>query len=546
MFGEVLLASFLLQTMGLVTPLFFQVVVDKVLVHRGLTTLDVLIIGLFGISIFDAVLGFLRTYIFSHTTCRVDVQLGSKLFGHLMALPISYFESRQTGQTVARVRELENVRSFLTGSALTVVIDFAFTLVFFFVMWLFSPVLTFIVLATIPVYIGLSVLVTPALRMRVEEQFQRGAANQSFLVESVAGVQTLKAMAVEPQMQARWDESLAAYVKASFRTVSLGALGSQIVLLVNKLMMAALLWWGAKLVIANDLTVGQLIAFNMLAGQVSQPIIRLAQLWQDFQQFRISIERLGDVMNTKAEVAATAMPENLPPLKGRIEFQNVTFRYRPGEREVLKDASFVIEAGEHVGIVGRSGSGKSTITKLIQRLYVPESGRILIDGMDIALMDPSWLRRQIGVVLQDNILFNRTVRENIALSNPSMSMSRIVEAAQLAVAHEFILALPQGYETVLEERGSNLSGGQRQRISIARAIAAKPKIIIFDEATSALDGESEELVLLNMSNFSAGRTVVFVAHRPSAIASASRIINCQGGVVSHWSKQQAERARRAE
>ena len=273
LFSEVLLASFFLQSFGLITPLFFQVIIDKVLVHRSLTTLDVLIIGLIGITVFEALLGFLRTYIFSHTTTRVDVQLGSKLFGHLLALPISYFETRATGQTVARVRELDSVREFLTSSALTVVIDLFFTFIFFGVMWLFSPILTLIVLASIPLYVVLSIAITPELRRRVEERFYRGAANQAFLVESVSGAETLKAMAVEPQMRARWDENLAAFVKASFRTITLGAAGSQIVMLINKVTMALILFFGAQLVMAGELTVGQLVAFNMLAGQVSQPII---------------------------------------------------------------------------------------------------------------------------------------------------------------------------------------------------------------------------------------------------------------------------------
>lgn len=531
LFSEVLVASFFLQSFGLITPLFFQVIIDKVLVHRGLTTLDVLIIGLIGITVFEALLGFLRTYMFSHTTSRVDVQLGSQLFKHLLALPISYFETRATGQTVARVRELENVRDFLTSSALTVVIDLLFTFVFFGVMWLFSPALTLIVLGSIPFYILLSLAITPELRSRVEERFYRGAANQAFLVESVSGAETLKAMAVEPQMRSRWDENLAAYVKSSFRTITLGAFGSQTVQMINKLVMALLLWFGAKLVMTGQLTVGQLVAFNMLAGQVSQPIIRLAQLWQDFQQFRISIQRLGDILNTKTEIEVASTPENMPPIKGKIQFDHVTFRYRPNEPEALQNVSLKIQPSQTIGIVGRSGSGKSTITKLIQRLYVPETGRVLIDGVDIGLLDPSWLRRQVGVVLQDNVLFNRSVRENIALSNPAMPMRRIIQAAELSGAHQFILQLPRGYDTVLEERGSNLSGGQRQRIAIARALATNPRILILDEATAALDYESERNFQESLKLVARGRTVIIVAHRLSTILNADRIIVLDKGRI---------------
>ncbi len=531
LFSEVLVASFFLQCFGLITPLFFQVIIDKVLVHRGLTTLDVLIIGLIGITVFEALLGFLRAFIFSHTTSRVDVQLGSQLFSHLLALPVSYFESRPTGQTVARVHELNSVREFLTSSALTVVIDLFFTVIFFAVMWLFSPTLTLIVLGSIPFYAILSVAITPELRRRVEERFYRGAANQAFLVESVAGAETLKAMAVEPQMRNRWDENLAAFVKSSFRTIVLGTAGSQIVILINKITMALILWFGARLVMDGQLTVGQLVAFNMLAGQVSQPIIRVAQLWQDFQQFRISIQRLGDILNTKPESLSTSTPEDLPPIKGAVMFEGVTFRYRPGEPEVLRDVSIAINAGQTIGLVGRSGSGKSTITKLIQRMHVPEHGRVLIDGIDIGLLDPAWLRQQIGVVLQDNILFNRSVRENIALSDPAMSMKRIIQAAQLAGAHEFILQLSRGYDTILEERGSNLSGGQRQRIAIARALATVPRILILDEATAALDYESERLFQNNLKLVARGRTVIIVAHRLSTIRHADRILVMDNGQI---------------
>ena len=532
LFGEVLLASFFLQLFALVTPLFFQVVIDKVLVHRGLTTLDVLVVGLVGIMVFEAVLGGLRTYVLAHTTSRVDVELGAGLFRHLLGLPLAYFESRPVGQTAARVHELENIRNFLTGSAVTLVLDLLFTVVFLAVMYVYSPTLTYVVLGSIPFYVLISVGITPELRRRVEEKFRRGAANQAFLVEVIAGVETLKSMSVEAQMRQRWEEQLAGYVRASFRTVVLGMFGSQSVQLVGKLVTALTLWLGAHLVIAGGLSVGQLIAFNMLAGQVSGPILRLAQLWQDFQQMRISVERLGDVLNTPVEPGVSAGRPPLPPVQGRIRFERVTFRYRPDAPEVLRDVSLEIRPGEVVGIVGRSGSGKSTLTRLLQRLYVPAHGKVLVDGVDLAMADPAWLRRQVGVVLQENLLFQRSVRDNIALANPAMAMERVVAAARLAGAHEFILELAQGYDTVLEERGGNLSGGQRQRVAIARALVMDPRILVFDEATSALDYESERIVRDNMSRIVKGRTVLVVAHRLSTVRHADRIVVIDRGRIA--------------
>jgi subfamily B ATP-binding cassette protein HlyB/CyaB len=531
LFTEVLVASFFLQLFALITPLFFQVIIDKVLVHRGLTTLDVLVVGLIALGGFEVLLGGLRTYIFAHTTSRIDALLGAKLFGHLLALPISYFESRPTGQTVARVRELENVRHFLTSSGLTLVIDLFFTVVFFIVMYWYSPTLTLIVALSIPPYVLVAAVVTPQLRSRIEEKFHRGAANQAFLVESVAAAETLKAMAIEPQMRRRWEESLAGYVQSSFRVISLGNWGTQSVTLINKVVTALILWFGAHLAIEGSLTIGELIAFNMLAGQVNGPILRLAQLWQDFQQFRISIARLGDILNTPREAQVTAAAMNLPPLLGEVRIERVAFRYRPGLPEVLNDLNLHVPAGQVVAMVGRSGSGKSTLAKLLQRLHVPEHGRVLIDGMDTGLLDPAWLRRQIGVVLQENVLFNRTVRDNIALTDPAMPMGRIIQAARLAAAHDFILELPHGYDTVLEERGSNLSGGQRQRIAIARALATNPRVLIFDEATSALDYESEAVIQKSMREICRGRTAFLIAHRLSSVRRADRIIVMDKGRI---------------
>lgn len=529
--GEVLVVSFFLQLFALVTPLFFQVIIDKVLVHHGLTTLHVLIFGLIVVSIFETIMGGLRTYVFTHTTSRIDVELGARLFKHLSALPLKYFAIRRIGDTVARVRELENIRSFLTSSAVTVLIDSFFTIVFFVVMWFYSPKLTLIVLASIPAYIALSWFVTPVLRRRLDEKFYRGAANQSFLVESVSGIETMKSLAIEPQAQRKWEEQIAGYVHAGFKASNIGNVGQQVAGFINKLVMALILWIGATLVIKNEISVGQLVAFNMLAGRVSGPILRMAQLWQDFQQVRISVDRLGDVLNAPPEPTAQAGAVRLPAIRGEVEFDRVTFRYSPEGREILKNVSFKVPPGQIVGIVGPSGSGKSTLTKMVQRLYNPESGRVMVDGTDLGMVDPAWLRRQIGVVLQENFLFNRTVRENIALADPAMEMEQVIEAARLAGAHEFILEMPQGYDTVLDERGGNLSGGQRQRIAIARALVTNPRILIFDEATSALDYESERIIQDNMADICKDRTVFIIAHRLSTVRTAHRILTIERGSV---------------
>ena len=446
-------------------------------------------------------------------------------------MPIAYFQARRVGDSVARVRELENIRNFMTGSALTLVIDLFFTIVFLAVMFVYSSLLTWIIIASFPFYIAVSAVATPIFRQRLDEKFKRGAENQAFLVESVTGVETLKSMAVEPQMQRRWEEQLAGYVTASFRVTSLGNVASQGVQLVSKLATALTLYFGARLVIEGSLSVGELVAFNMLSGRVSQPVLRLAQIWQDFHQARLSVARLGDILNTPPEQTYNASRSTLPAVIGSVRFEHVTFRYRVDGSEVLHDIDFDVPAGQIVGIVGPSGSGKSTVAKLVQRLYVPESGKVLVDGIDLAVVDPAWLRRQIGVVLQENVLFNASVRANIALADPAMSMERVIAAATLAGAHDFTLELPEGYDTIVGERGSSLSGGQRQRIAIARALVGNPRILIFDEATSSLDYESEQIIQNNMRKIVEGRTALIIAHRLSTVRRANRIITIERGRI---------------
>ncbi|WP_031357432.1 type I secretion system permease/ATPase [Caballeronia sordidicola] len=526
---EVLGVSLVLQLFGLISPMMFQVIMDKVLVNRTYSTLNVVCITLLVASVFEVLLTGLRNYVFSHTTNRIDVELGARLFRHLVALPLSYFSARRVGDTVARVRELENIRNFLTGQALTSIIDLTFSFVFIGVMCLYSVKLTLVVVASLPVYGAVSALLVPAFRSRLNEKFARGADNQSFLVESVSGVETVKAMAVEPQFVRRWEAQLAAYVSAGFRVNQLSNVGQQLIQLVGKLVTIATLFIGARLVIDGRLSVGELVAFNMLAQRVSGPVLRLAQLWQDFQQVGISMLRLGDILNTRSELPQ--IRQALPAIRGEVQFENVRFRYRPDGPPVIDNVSLNIGAGQVVGIIGRSGSGKSTLTKLLQRLYIPEQGRVRVDGIDLTLADPAWLRRQIGVVLQENLLFNRSVRENIALTDPGAPLQTIIHAAKMAGAHEFICELPEGYDTVVGEHGSNLSGGQRQRLAIARALLTNPRILIFDEATSALDFETERIIRDNMKAISAGRTVIIIAHRLSAVRHADRIVAMHRGTI---------------
>lgn len=528
--GEVLLITLAINLLGLATPLFFQNVIDKVLVHNTLDTLTVLVLGFGVVSVWETAFGWLRTRLFSETSQKIDVELGAKLFRHLLGLNLAYFEARRVGDITMRVRQLETIREFLTNASLTVLVDPLFTVIFLVVMWFYSVKLFIIAVLAIPCYIAVALFVTAPLRARIEEKFERSAANNALLVESIGGIQTVKASAVEPQWRDRWERQLAGYSFANLRVINLSNTGSQLIQLISRINIVLILYFGAKAVIDHDLTVGGLVAFNMFAQRVSGPVIRMAQLWQDFQQVRIAIERLGDVLNQPPE-PGTGSKVALPQLKGDVSFEAVRFRYATEGPWTLEDIDLSISAGTSLGIVGSSGSGKSTLTRLLQRMYVPASGRVLIDGVDLAQIDPAWLRRQIGVVLQENLLFNRSIRENIALAQPAMPLEKVIEAATLAGAHEFIVRLPQGYDTPVEERGTNLSGGQRQRLAIARALVTNPRILIFDEATSALDAESEEIIQANLAAISEGRTVIIIAHRLSAVRSCDMLITLEGGQI---------------
>ncbi len=530
-FVHVLVTSFFINLLALATPLVFQLVVDKVLVSKSYSTLVVVILAMVLISFFSGILKYLRAYVLNHTSNRIDVELGAKLYAHLVRLPISYFDRRPAGIIVTSAREIETVRRFLTDQSLTSVIDLMFLFIYIAVLMLYSAKLTLVILLLIPVYFGISVLMKPAYRRRLKDKFRRWSKAQQLLVETVVGIQTIKASAVEPIFQKLWEERLSLYVKAGFRSIMLGTVTQTGIQFVTNLQTALVLFFGTQLVISGTMTVGGLIAFSMIGQRVTQPILRSAQLYQGFQEVQVSLEHLADILDAPVERQPSSL-QSLPVPRGEIQVRNVSFRYRPELPEALSKVSLHVAPGEVVGIVGPSGSGKSTLTKLVQRFHSPTSGDILLDGIDIAQVDPTWLRRQLGVVLQENFLFNQTVHDNIALANPSMSRAQVVRVSRLAGADEFVSKLPQGYDTMIEERGANLSGGQRQRIAIARALATDPRILIFDEATSALDYESERIIRENMEQIARGRTVIIIAHRLAAVRHCDRIVGMIHGEIT--------------
>lgn len=533
-FIQVLVAVFTIQILGILTPIMTQVVVDKVLVHRNLSTLYVLTIGIVIVYVYELILGLAKNYVFTHTTNRIDVMLSYRLFKHLFALPLKYFESRRVGETVARVKELESIRNFLTGTPLSSMIDLVFIFVYVAVLFIYDAGLTGIVLLSIPVFAILSAIVTPLLKKRLDEKFETGSNTQSFLVESISGVQTVKSFAVEHKFEKKWGDLQADYVKASYKTIMLSSTAGTIGQFIQKTFDLLILFFGAMAVMDGNFTVGQLVAFRMLSSRVSGPVLRLVQLWQEYQQASLSVKRIGDIFHTQTEPVVNNIQTPLPKLNGKIVFDKVRFRYDLEGSEVIKGMSFTIEPGTIVGIVGRSGSGKSTIAKLVQRLYISEGGRISIDGMDIALVNPTMLRTQIGIVLQENFMFNGTVAENISLHMPNASMEQIIRCAKIAGAHEFIMELPNAYGAVIGEKGIGLSGGQKQRIAIARAILADPRILIFDEATSALDYESESIIQNNLREICKGRTVLIIAHRLSTLKDAEKIMVIDKGSLVEY------------
>ena len=530
---EVLIASFFVQLFALANPLMIQVIIDKVILQNSIETLQVLGIFLVVLAMFEAILTSLRTYLFVDTTNRIDMFLGSEIIDHLLRLPLKYFEKRPVGELSTRINELENIRSFLTGTALTVVLDAVFSVIYIAVMFIYSWLLTLVALSTVPLFVGLAFIASPIIRGQLRTKAERNAETQSYLVEVVGGIQTVKAQNMEMRARWQWQQRYARYVSAGFKTVLTSTTAGSASNFLNQLSGLLVLWVGAYLVIKQELTLGQLIAFRIIAGYVTSPLLRLAQLWQNFQEVGLSIERLSDIVDSAPEAdEQDRLNIPMPPIKGVVTYENVSFRFNPGGPLQLSNITLEFPQGAFVGIVGQSGSGKSTMMKLLPRLYDPEAGRILIDGYDIGKVELYSLRQQIGIVPQDTLLFDGTVQENIALNAPDASADQIIEAARVAVAHEFIMGLPNGYNTRVGERGASLSGGQRQRIAIARTVMQNPRMLIMDEATSALDYDSERRVCLNLADAFEGRTVFFITHRLSTIRSADLILMMdQGSVV---------------
>lgn len=529
---EVLIASFFVQLFGLANPLMVQVIIDKVIVQNSTDTLQVLGVFLLVIGIFEAILTALRTYLFVDTTNRIDMALGSEIIDHLLRLPLRYFDRRPVGELSSRVNELENIRQFLTGTALTVVLDAVFSVLYIVVMFIYSWLLTLVSLATIPLFVFLTVLVAPIVRRQIRVKAERNAETQSFLVEALSGIQTVKAQNIELRTRWQWQERYASYVSAGFNTVLTSTTAGAASNFLNKLSALLVLWVGAYLVLQGELSLGQLIAFRIISGYVTAPILRLAQLWQNFQETALSLERLSDILDHPCEAEDQGRNQiQMPDIRGNVRYENVAFRFAPSGPLQLVNVNLEFPAGKFVGIVGQSGSGKSTLMKLLPRLYEIESGRILIDKYDISKVELYSLRQQVGIVPQDSLLFEGSVQENISLTRPEADTDAIIEAARIACAHEFVMDLPLGYNTRVGERGASLSGGQRQRIAIARTILHNPRLLILDEATSALDYDTEKQVCNNLKAWAEGRTVFFITHRLSTIQDSDIILVMDKGAA---------------
>ena len=529
---QVLLASFVVQLFTLANPLLIQVIIDKVINQRSLDTLQVLGAALVVVTLLEGVLGSLKTFLFRETTNRIDLRLGSEVIDHLLRLPLNYFDRRPVGELGTRIAELEKIRNFLTGQALTTVLDAAFSVIYIVVMALYSWMLTAVALAVVPIQVGITVLGAPLFRRQYRQAAQENARTQSHLVEVLSGIQTVKAQNVEVVSRWKWQEFYHRYISRTFeQTITATAL-TQTSQVLQKLSQLLVLWVGAAMVLNGELTLGQLIAFRIISGYVTQPLLRLSSIWQNLQELRVSFERLADVVDTPQE--SNQDDQNkipLPPIEGAVRFDNVSFRFASGKPEVLKQIDLDIPAGTFVGVVGQSGSGKSSLMKLLPRLYEPQKGRILIDNYDINKVELYSLRRQIGIVPQDPLLFSGSVSDNIALTDPDASSDSIVQAATIACAHDFVMELAEGYSTNVGERGSALSGGQRQRLAIARTLLSNPKLLVMDEATSALDYDTERRVCNNLRTCLQGCTVFFITHRLSTIRQADRIVMMHQGAV---------------
>ena len=531
--GQVLFASFVVQLFGLANPLLIQVIIDKVITQRSLDTLQVLGFALVVVTIMEGVIGSLRTFLFVQTTNRIDMRLGAEVIDHLLRLPLQYFEKRPVGELGTRIAELEKIRNFLTGQALSTLLDTCFSIIYIFVMLAYSWLLTLLALCVLPLQIGLTIVGAPLFRRQYRESAHENARTQSHLVEVLNGIQTVKAQNVETISRWKWQEYYSKYIARTFeKTITATAINeaSQIM---QKLSQLIVLWAGAALVLKGEMSLGQLIAFRIISGYVTQPLLRLSSIWQNVQELKVSFERLADVIDIPEESDSIDQSKIfLPLIAGEVKFERVNYSYQHGGPLNLNSINLTIPAGTFVGLVGQSGCGKSTLTKMISRLYLPDSGRIYIDGYDVAKVELYSLRRQIGIVPQEPLLFTGSVAENIALTNSEATSESIVDAAKLACAHDFIMDLPNGYSTCVGERGANLSGGQRQRIALARTLLARPRLLILDEATSALDYETERLVCDSLIANLDHCTVFFITHRLSTIRRADQIVLLHQGAIA--------------
>jgi len=526
-----LLLSFVLQGFGLIMPLFMQVIINKVLVQHNLQMLHLLAFGMVVVCLFKVWISGIRRFMLNHYISQIDVMLSAKLFHHLLGMPLHFFERFKIGEITARMRELNTIRQFIIGSAFSIILDVGFSLIYLVILFIYSHLLTMITLASLLLYVILNLSLTPILKRKVKEKFRLETEKQTFLIEAVNGIETIKAMAVESAFIREWDEKLAEHIKTVFSIANIDNFGNNMARIIQQVCMIAILWVGVKEIMNGNFTVGELIAFQMYSNYVVTPVLRLVELWQNLQQAKIAVHHLNEILEEKAEPAFNPGRTTLPKVCGEISLEQVTFRYRSDEREILHKIDLKIRAGSKVGFVGRSGSGKSTLTKIIQRLYLPETGIVRIDGVDMAQVEPAWLRRHVGVVLQDTCLFRGNIWSNIALAKNGAQRADVENAAQLAGVDKFVKEMPKGYMTPIGERGVNLSGGQKQRIAIARALINDPKILIFDEATSALDTESEHLIRQNIEQIAGGRTLIMVAHRLCTVENCDEIFFMEQGRV---------------
>jgi ATP-binding cassette subfamily B protein len=503
-----------------------------VIINNSPSALGVLGTLLVVFAVFEGLLLCLRTFLFADTTNRIDLALGTQIIDHLLRLPLSYFDRRPVGEVSNRISELEKIRSFLTGTALTTILDAVFALLYIIVMVIYSWQLTLLTLAVIPVLVVLTLTVSPLVRNQLQSRAIANGRTQSHLVEVLSSMMTVKAQNIELRSRWKWQDLYTDFVAEGFDNTLLSTTANTFSAFLNKLSSLLVIWGGAALVLNGELSLGELIAFRIIAGYVTGPLLRMTSIWQTVQETALSLERLSDVIDHPQEAPGdNASRIIMPPIQGEIMFQNIQFRYKPSSPLLLKGVSLTIPQGKFVAVVGTSGSGKSTLTKLVARLYNPEGGTVLVDGIDIAKVELYSLRRQIGIVPQDTVLFDGSVEENITLTNPEASSDEIIEAATIAAAHDFIMELPAGYSTQVGERGSGLSGGQRQRIAIARTILQKPRMLIMDEATSALDYQTERVVSDNLMQALRGCTVLFITHRLSSIINADLIVCMGNGAV---------------